>query len=336
VSLDPERWPQGRLPVHSTWEEWRQGELSEATRCPSCHMPPEPGVANSADLQEFPNAEVGVQGGWLRPAGAVRQHSWLGPRQPQSQMLQLAASLRVTTKVIREGQLEVEITTTNSGAGHAIPTGEPLRSILLVVEAFCGEQPLAPVGGDVVPDFGGALAQKGAGEDWTRWPQAQPGDTLQAVRYADAWRDYDGVSPFQRGGLAPEHKGMRQEVWAGQATVASVEQGVVTLDGALPQADAVYLQRPALGTWAGSPGFGFARVMVGAQGERMVPHFRAVDVASDNRLMPGASFASRHLFEALCTDPVVRARLIHRAAPLSLALPRGWERRDSVMVEVER
>ncbi|MEL6182814.1 MAG: hypothetical protein AAFS10_27920, partial [Myxococcota bacterium] len=35
AALDPERWPEGRLPVQSTWEEWRQGPLSEAAPCPS-------------------------------------------------------------------------------------------------------------------------------------------------------------------------------------------------------------------------------------------------------------------------------------------------------------
>src|SRR5690606_447275 len=89
-------------------------------------------------------------------------------------------------------------------------------------------------------------------------------------------------------------------------------------------------------TLAGAAGTGFARVLVGADGDRMVPHFLAVDVASDNRLLPGGAAETTHRFAAPCADPEVRATLIHRAVPLALARERGWATDDAVMVEVKR
>ncbi len=335
---DPERWPDGRLPVQTTYEEWRTGALGEATRCPSCHMPPDPTVANGADLQRFPLANVGVQGGWYRPAGQVREHSWVGPRQPRARMLQMAAALFVN-KTLEGDTLSVEVRTRNVGAGHAIPTGEPMRSILLHVEAWCGLEPLQATGGDVIPDFGGALDRRTADQDWTRWPGAQPGDVIRVIRRTGAHHDYDGFGPFEGQRLTPEQKGMPVEHYVGSATVTEVQGDVVTLDQALPQGDVAYRTKPGLRqgeSLAGAPGFGFAKVMVGADGRRMVPHFLAVDVASDNRLMPQQSWTTQHTFRSPCPEPEVQATLIYRPYPLELANQRRWELGEEVMEEVRK
>jgi hypothetical protein len=59
-------------------------------------------------------------------------------------------------------------------------------------------------------------------------------------------------------------------------------------------------------------------------------------VASDNRLLPQASWTSRHQFAANCAEPEVRAVLVHRAWPVSLATERGWPLTESVMAEGSR
>ena len=82
---------------------------------------------------------------------------------------------------------------------------------------------------------------------------------------------------------------------------------------------------------AGAPGFAFARVLAGASGERHVPHFAAVDVISDNRLMPTTAHTSAHLFAADCDQPVVEAVLLYRPYPLLLARERGWPMVEAVM-----
>src|SRR5690606_20946227 len=87
---------------------------------------------------------------------------------------------------------------------------------------------------------------------------------------------------------------------------------------------------------AGAPGFAFARVLVGPDGRRMVPHFLAVDVASDNRLLPQRTWTTEHRFAATCADPEVTAVLSYRRMPLELADERGYDLREAVMARVTR
>lgn len=351
AALDPERWPSGRLPIHSTYSEWLAGPLGGAVPCQSCHMPPAPTAWNAADLQLFAAAAAGVAAGWLRPPGAVNRHTWYGPRQPDAPMLALAAALTLTTE--RDGDtLVVRATVKNVGPGHALPTGEPLRALILRVFATCGPVPLEPTGGDAVPDFGGALDAQTADApdaDWALWPGAAVGDVVRVVRRPGAFHDYQGHGPFSDRFDAPA-KGLPVEHVAGHARVTAVDpDGRVTFDRPLPEGDVAYRVGPDQasegaasssdpaswsGPAAGAPGFAFARVLVGADGARMVPHHAAVDVASDNRLLPQASWTSEHRFAAPCAEPVARAVLAHRAYPFDLARARGWDPVDTVMADV--
>ncbi|HNH46011.1 MAG TPA: multiheme c-type cytochrome [Myxococcota bacterium] len=341
--VDPLRWPAGLLPIHSTFSEWQAGPMNPAAPCQSCHMPPKPEVGNAADLYNvFQDVIVGVSAGWERTPGEVRSHSWWGPRQPEAKMLELAASVSVDATVV-EGELQARVTVKNVGPGHAIPTGEPLRNLILRVEAWCDQQPLLATGGAVVPDFGGWLDRQEAGADWSRWPGASVGQVIRVVRRTGEWYNYLGFGPFGDGHFSAAEKGMPVEVFAGEATIIATQGEFVTLDRPIPEGDIAYRGEtsslPVTGDGAravaGAPGFAFARVLVGEGGERMVPHFLAVDVASDNRLLPQTSWTSSHTFAASCEKPVVKAVLIHRAWPLDLARQRAWPLTESVMGEAE-
>ncbi len=87
---------------------------------------------------------------------------------------------------------------------------------------------------------------------------------------------------------------------------------------------------------AGAPGRVFARITVASDGTRAGPSFLAVDVASDNRIPPGARNRSSYRFDArACTGEVeTRAVLVHRAYPWDLARARGWSLTESVMADV--
>lgn len=333
-ALDPARWPDGVLPVHSTYDEWAASPYNPGAPCQTCHMPPDPDVGNSADLHnEFEDIDIGVTGGWERPPGAVKRHAFYGPRQPDAGMLGLAASVDVDTVVV-DGTLIVEATVANVGPGHAIPTGEPMRMLLLSVEASCDGEPLVATGGAVIPDFGGFRDEKVAGEDWTSWPGASVGDVVRVVRRTGESYDYTGFGPFGDGRFSAEEKGMPVEEIVGTATITAVDGDLVTFDRPLPDGDLAW--RGDAEALAGSPGFAFARVMVGADGARMVPHFLATDIASDNRLLPGESWTSTHTFAAPCDTPEVHATLVHRNYPLWLAEQRGWALSDQLMDEVTR
>lgn len=338
AALDPDRWPSGRLPIHSTYSEWLAGPLGGAVPCQSCHMPPAPGAWNAADLQLFSAAAAGVAAGWLRPPGAVNRHTWYGPRQLDAPMLALAAALTLTAE--RDGDtLIARATVKNVGPGHALPTGEPLRGLILRVSATCGPDPLEATGGDAVPDFGGALDAQAADDpdaDWSRWPGAAVGDLVRVVRRPGAFHDYQGHGPFSDRFDAPA-KGLPVEHVAGHARVTAVDpDGAVAFDRPLPDGDVAYRVSADSeeSAAAGAPGFAFARVLVDADGARMVPHHAAVDVASDNRLLPQASWTSEHRFAAPCAEPVARAVLTHRAFPFDLARARGWTNVDTVMADV--
>lgn len=343
TTIDTSRWPDGRIPVQTTWSELRDGPLGLSVPCQSCHMPPDADVGNAADLGNAVDINEGISGGWYREAGSVRRHAWFGPRSAEQRMLDLAASL-VVEKSVDGGVLDVSVTARNTGPGHAIPTGEPMRHMVLLVDATCGSTRLVATGGDAVPDFGGALAGKDTTGDWTWWPGARVGERIRVVARSGDWHDPPGTGPFGDGTFSPEDKGMPVEVVVGTVTITSVTgAGRVTTDAPLPSGDVAYrvdaddalpADGDSAGTWAGAAGFGFARVMVDADGQRNVPHFKAVDVVSDNRLPPQEQWTSHHTFASSCDDPTVRAQLVYRRFPVELARERGWDAVEQVMAEV--
>lgn len=331
---DPSRWPSGAIPVQSTYSEWLDSGLVGTAACQECHMPPDPEAGNHGDIQIYEMPQPGIIGGWYRPAGSMRKHTWAGPRLPDSGLLEMAAALDVR-KTVRDGEVLAEVTVQNVGGGHAIPTGEPLRNILLEVEALCAGAPQAPVGGTVVPDYGGYRAMKAAGEDWSVWGEAQVGDRVRVIARQRGFHDYVGFGPFGDGTFGPGEKGLPLEVFAGEVEVIAVDRGAVTFDAPLPAGQVAYLVRGP-DDWAGRPGFGFARVTAAEDGRRMVAHFVATDVVSDNRLMPLSSYTTTHRFTAGCADPEVVARLVYRRFPVREARLRGWSVPSPVMVEARR
>lgn len=383
--LDEGRWPQGALPNQSTYAEWREGPVSEVATCNSCHMPPLSGVMNSANLERFVNADVGIQAGWPRPHGEARQHSWWGPRQPEAGMLRLAAGLSLTLSRVsieeraellgasperlsalasQGGQLwQVHATSENLGAGHGLPTGEPMRHLILSVDLHCPEGEATLVGGDVVQGVGGSReVRPWAPLSELRFTDVRAGDLLRVTRPSARALNYAGYGAFGSLGtpggerlpegaqwvgrlLEPDERGLYQERAVGELLVTAVSaagalsltdrQGTPVEEVWGREGDQVWLQRPSdeVGEgFAGGAGFSFARVMINREGQEMVPHFVATDVTRDNRLAPGQPWRSEHLFSATCESPVAVGYLIYRPYPLWLARERGWTLTDEVIV----
>jgi hypothetical protein len=119
---------------------------------------------------------------------------------------------------------------------------------------------------------------------------AATGTAYEAGVHCDLCHKVESIDPLQ--------KGLTRLRVVGQSTVVAVMGDQVEFDVPLPPGDIAFRGRP---DWfsaadpldaaavAGAPGFAFARVLADDDGQIMVPHHRAVDVVSDNRILPASS-----------------------------------------------
>lgn len=360
TALDPARWPGGTLPVHSTWSEWSGSLHAPDTPCQTCHMPPTD-YLNSADL-ELLDLDPGIAAGFVREPGQVRDHGFYGPlaeRPGLPRLLDTAASLSGSALALGD-ELQVEATVTNFQAGHGLPTGEPLRSMLLIVDARCESLPLVQTAGPALSAVAGAHAVGVIGTDvqlgnvslfWEGLEAVPQGVPLRltAFRPTGAFLDYEGVGRFStlEGGFPAEGKGLPDWAPLGSLEVTLDSSGVVS-PGALLEIEAgdvvvlselytVPTEGGSAALLSGQAGIDFARVLADAQGAWPVPHHRAVDVLRDNRLLPYVSDTRSYSFAVPegCTDPAATVYLVYRSYPPRLARERGWASTDHLMGTLE-
>ena len=83
----------------------------------------------------------------------------------------------------------------------------------------------------------------------------------------------------------------------------------------------------------GLPGTTFSKVLVDSSGRRHVPHYKAIDIASDNRIGPGTNALTHHAFTVPpgCSSGEVRATVLYRPIPLGMARTRGWDATDAII-----
>ncbi len=335
--VDAERWPDG-LPINETWSECQAGPCMDGDKsCVSCHLDVLDEESSTYDISER-DVEPSIDQGWLRELGEVRRHdfTWF----QTDTVFGLGMDLEEADE-----QLEATVRVSNPACGHALPTGHPMRQLVLLLEAVDQDgQPVAAVGGQAVPDVGGYRIRAEVGVDVSAdgatldlgerdLPNAS---SVRFVRPTGSWDYYEGPGTTFWDGLSAEDRGLPIHEVLGERTVQSVEDGVVTLDEGPPRlvaGDIVYLVDGD--DAAGAAGWLFAKVTVDAAGERGVPHYRAVDIASDNRLGPDARNSSTHLFpvpgEGETTT--VTARLLTREYAAAIANDYGWETGDEQVRE---
>lgn len=341
------------LPVHTTYTEWLASPYAKGgVPCQHCHMPPNDALDSSADLGNAETASITF--GFPRPSDQIRRHIFRGPLvslSPQSLRLIDSALTSSVKATFTAGQLDVDVSVANLGCGHAVPTGDPMRVIVMLVEAQCNGVPLEANGGLTVDDGGGAKAQTTLGSGVSlagmnlTWAAAtgiaNAGDVVRLVRPSGAFHDYDGVGLFAGGALLASEKGIPIALPVGLATVLAVTPTGLTLDRSLPglNGDVLYLgdatatlDGQTSRALAGAPGLVYARVLVDGQGSRHVPHFRGTDIASDNRIAPTKVQHSAYRFAlpSSCkqTTATVQATLLYRPLPHGEARLRGWDAHD--------
>lgn len=132
--------------VYNSFGEWLDSPYSDpetGQTCQDCHMP-----LAGYDYFVFPD-----KGGLHRDLSRIFSHRM--PGAADEALLQDTVTMDVNAKQA-DGTITVEVSLTNYGAGHHVPTDSPLRNLILLVRATDGEgQPLDQVDGPTVPEWGG-------------------------------------------------------------------------------------------------------------------------------------------------------------------------------------
>ncbi|MCB9933306.1 MAG: hypothetical protein H6841_07790 [Planctomycetes bacterium] len=147
-----------------TYSEWRRTKYampgSDYRECQSCHMPqyqagkvrmlpgrdgiPVP-TTSSGDLsgEEAKNNGVAIArfSTRYRPLNEAHKHSFVGSE--DREFLKGAIDMQVSLEPLTDG-VRVRVTLTNTGAGHAVPTGHGLKRYVLAVTGFADGKKLAP------------------------------------------------------------------------------------------------------------------------------------------------------------------------------------------------
>lgn len=137
--------------VYSSFREWLESPYSDpdtGKTCQQCHMPA-PTVINGEVLTNLAPGKGGVE----RNPRQLHAHLQRGPGDEEF----MRQALRLELEARHEGEdVAVEVTITNHNTGHHIPTGSPLRHLLLVVDARDARgDPLLHRAGSTVPEWAG-------------------------------------------------------------------------------------------------------------------------------------------------------------------------------------
>jgi len=220
--------------IYNSYGEWLASPYSDpktGMSCQDCHMPP-------ADAKYMVYAK---QGGLVRNYAEMFDHTM--PGGSDEDLLKHAVTM--TSSAQRSGdQLQVQVSIVNDHTGHDVPTDAPMRSMILVVEAFDADgKALTLSDGPVNPDFSGNYAQ------------------VAGKTYAKVLKD--------------------------------------NVTGEMPTS----------------------------------AFWRAVTIASDNRLAPMATDTTHYSFAAPAGAATIHVRLIYRRAFAELEQQKGWNDPDILMAD---
>ena len=140
----------GGVVIYNSFGEWLESPYSDpetGQTCQDCHMP-------VADYDYFVYPE---QGG-LRPRYPLHNH--LMPGAKDEALLQNSVTMTTTARLEGDAVL-VGVSITNDKTGHHVPTGVPLRHMILVVQATGADgSSLSLRAGPVLPDWTGDYADQ--------------------------------------------------------------------------------------------------------------------------------------------------------------------------------
>ncbi len=154
------------IPIQTTYQEWRMWQAglapndpNKGKKCEDCHM------SWRKDMLPYDHYIVdnGARAMWgtYRSPKTIHPHQFDGGTETQ---LKTAMGLEIDGKV-KGKVLTLKVLVTNTDAGHWIPTGETMRSVMLIVHAT-GEdgKPLKLIKGDRLPAWAG-VGSPAVGDD---------------------------------------------------------------------------------------------------------------------------------------------------------------------------
>ncbi|MCF6248363.1 MAG: cytochrome c family protein [Desulfobacula sp.] len=145
------------IPVQTTYQEWKSWQASlvaddgnKGKRCQDCHM------SWRKEMLPYDNYIIDGQArnmwGTRRDPQNIRPHHFDGGTQIQ---LKTALSMEMEGQ-INDNILEIKVFITNTNGGHWIPTGDPMRNVMLVLSATDSDgKPLEKIKGEELPSWTG-------------------------------------------------------------------------------------------------------------------------------------------------------------------------------------
>jgi hypothetical protein len=134
-------------PIYESFREWLESPYpDQGIECQTCHMAP-----IGVNYFVYP-----ANGGLIRDPDLIASH--LQPGASDEELLQNTVTMTVSAEQVI-GQLQVQVTITNTEAGHHVPTDHPGRHMILTIGATTGlTQELPLRDGPTVPEWGGPQA----------------------------------------------------------------------------------------------------------------------------------------------------------------------------------
>jgi hypothetical protein len=167
------------LPIQTTYQEWKQWQAqlsledpNRGKKCQDCHM--------SWRKEMLPYDNYVVEGdarrmwGKYRSAQNIHPHHFEGGTEIQ---LKSALAMELEGKTT-DKKLNISVHITNTNGGHWVPTGEPMRSVMLLLQAYDSTgKPLKMIKGGILPEWTGK--GKVEGGDYAGLPGAVFARVLQ-------------------------------------------------------------------------------------------------------------------------------------------------------------
>ncbi len=138
--------------VYNSFGEWLESPYSDAKTgktCQQCHMPA-PTVSAGRVMTNMAPGNGGID----RDPSKIHAHLQLGAQDQEfmENALSMSASASFENKTVM-----VQVTLSNDNTGHHVPTGSPLRHLILLVSAKDAQgRALTQLDGPKVPEWGGA------------------------------------------------------------------------------------------------------------------------------------------------------------------------------------